>query len=68
MSSLLRQHGQQLRKWLREELTGLRAAFHAQADPLRAAWEPPMAASAGDTAPARSLESDLALLQHWPGS
>lgn len=68
LSSLLRQHGQQLRKWLREELTGLRAAFHAQADPLRAAWEPPTAASAGDAAPARSLESDLALLQHWPGS
>jgi GTP-binding protein EngB required for normal cell division len=66
LNSWLRQHGQQRRNWLREELAGLRAAFHAQADPLRAALEPPAPDAAGDH-PATHLEADLEVLRQWPG-
>ncbi len=62
LTDALSDYRRRLRPWLRQTLTGLRAAFHAQAGPLRAQLEPRESVATSETAPA-NLDADLRMLQ-----
>lgn len=61
----LAEYLRRLRPWLRQTLTELRFAFHAQAGPLRAQLEARETALGGEAA-AADLAADLQALQQWP--
>ncbi len=62
MRQLLSGYRRRLGPWLSQTLAELRAAFHAQAGPLRAQLESRASASVGESNTA-SLEADLRRLQ-----